>query len=790
MHKTYIGKTCPYCKTPFVEGDTVVFCSACDMPHHLSCWQDNKGCTTFGCTGSIKEIIRNNTDIADTSAEPSKKPIETLYESKEMVFIPGIPIALENTAIIIDRRKDKLFARCTFRSMTNKPIQAVLIELSCQDIWGNTLGEPFLFQYLDLKTNRESQFGQTLPIELADKATRKIYVSVKKILFADGEIVVGTDQFLTMEAPVLLKHHFDNEALSAIYANQTTPKAKFVLASNDAYWRCTCGALNERSDERCHSCKCSREVLTARLDPEYLSAYLADFQTEKKIAAEKAKAAQAEQLRLAQQQTKLDQERKQQESLAAASTQKRGAGKIIAAIIAAVVTIALFCGIVLWGIPYFRYRSACASLEDGDFDKAYQTFVVLDGFMDSRTMADEALYRKGLAALENGQIDEAISIFTQLDDFLDSPQKLSAAQAQKATAEKEAKYQEGIQALNNKQYDTAIEIFTQLSNYADSKEKLAEAKRSKENAAKETRYQEGLTALNNKQYEKAIEIFTELGNYSDSESKLAEAKSKSGIITVYTAQELVDSIASNKKIVLGASYYDLSRVNISGNSYLKKYPYTYVQKGFIIKGVNNLSIEGTAQIVIDELEADVLNFENCSNITLSGLTVGHINPLETYMCEGAVVNLSTCKNVTIKNCKLFGCGSVGITTDDTTGLVVTATDIYDCTYSGVWLNSTTATLTNCNFYDLLRSESVIAIDTSTVTFTNCKFTGNNTTTNDYGDCFIDYRTASKLTFDSCTITGNTFANIASKDAKNVVFKNCDIRNNNGSLTHSGVTYQD
>ena len=66
MSKEYIGKVCPYCKTPLVEGDAVVFCSVCDMPHHLSCWQDNQGCTTFGCTGSIQEII--NADAAAVAA--------------------------------------------------------------------------------------------------------------------------------------------------------------------------------------------------------------------------------------------------------------------------------------------------------------------------------------------------------------------------------------------------------------------------------------------------------------------------------------------------------------------------------------------------------------------------------------------------------------------------------------------------------------------------------------------------------------------------------------------------
>ncbi len=49
----FTGKVCPYCKTEFKEGDDIVVCSICEMPHHKDCWIENKACTTFGCTGTI-----------------------------------------------------------------------------------------------------------------------------------------------------------------------------------------------------------------------------------------------------------------------------------------------------------------------------------------------------------------------------------------------------------------------------------------------------------------------------------------------------------------------------------------------------------------------------------------------------------------------------------------------------------------------------------------------------------------------------------------------------------------
>ena len=60
----YIGKTCPYCKTPFQEGDDIVICSVCEMPHHKECWVENRECTTFGCTGTIQGVSAKNAGMA------------------------------------------------------------------------------------------------------------------------------------------------------------------------------------------------------------------------------------------------------------------------------------------------------------------------------------------------------------------------------------------------------------------------------------------------------------------------------------------------------------------------------------------------------------------------------------------------------------------------------------------------------------------------------------------------------------------------------------------------------
>ena len=43
------GKTCPICRDKIKLGEDVRNCLACAVPHHLACWTQNGGCSTYGC---------------------------------------------------------------------------------------------------------------------------------------------------------------------------------------------------------------------------------------------------------------------------------------------------------------------------------------------------------------------------------------------------------------------------------------------------------------------------------------------------------------------------------------------------------------------------------------------------------------------------------------------------------------------------------------------------------------------------------------------------------------------
>jgi len=44
---------CPYCRGAVDDsGSTALFCPACGTPHHADCYEENGGCSVFGCTAA------------------------------------------------------------------------------------------------------------------------------------------------------------------------------------------------------------------------------------------------------------------------------------------------------------------------------------------------------------------------------------------------------------------------------------------------------------------------------------------------------------------------------------------------------------------------------------------------------------------------------------------------------------------------------------------------------------------------------------------------------------------
>src|SRR6185312_1418492 len=60
---------CPYCRMPFDEASPPkIFCTACGTPHHEDCYQENGGCTVFGCKCAPADDPKLQVSQSDLSA--------------------------------------------------------------------------------------------------------------------------------------------------------------------------------------------------------------------------------------------------------------------------------------------------------------------------------------------------------------------------------------------------------------------------------------------------------------------------------------------------------------------------------------------------------------------------------------------------------------------------------------------------------------------------------------------------------------------------------------------------
>jgi len=160
-------------------------------------------------------------------------------------------------------------------------------------------------------------------------------------------------------------------------------------------------------------------------------------------------------------------------------------------------------------------------------------------------------------------------------------------------------------------------------------------------------------------------------------------------VTVTTADAFLAAIAPNTEIVVDAALLDLSKASGYGSA---KGEYYYWYESFdgpelYISGVSNLTIRGSGEDhnanVISAMPryANVLTFENCSNIMVQGLTAGHAQ--EPGYCIGGVLCFRNSQDILVEDCGLFGCGTLGVIGESSKNMQIINNEIYECSVGGV-----------------------------------------------------------------------------------------------------------
>lgn len=166
-------------------------------------------------------------------------------------------------------------------------------------------------------------------------------------------------------------------------------------------------------------------------------------------------------------------------------------------------------------------------------------------------------------------------------------------------------------------------------------------------------------------------------------------------VTVSSTEELLDAIAPGVGILIEPGYYNMSEYleevwAQEGESWNERHPYVKLQDCYdgvevVIRRVNNMSLYGNneelTEIVIDPRYGQVFNFEECYDISLFGLTMGHT---EVGECSGNVLDFYGCRDITLSAMDLYGCGVYGIGCYDGTGeMYVYSSTIRDCSYGAL-----------------------------------------------------------------------------------------------------------
>lgn len=223
------------------------------------------------------------------------------------------------------------------------------------------------------------------------------------------------------------------------------------------------------------------------------------------------------------------------------------------------------------------------------------------------------------------------------------------------------------------------------------------------------------------------------------------------IIEVSNALELVNAIGDNRVISLQPGTYDLSNLYTQNITNPSVEFGDYYGHQMSIWDVHNMTISGggNAKIVIDNVNEEVLRFEECSGIVLEGLTVGHVKPNKEYECEAAVTYFENCDEVVIDSCNLFGCGSMGVEAFRTDKLFIYKTNIYECTFAGVYLESCDeAQMIFCDMHDCNFYGSGVILGNTDLFLSECTF--RNIKGDEHLYDFVDFEAMSAVHAHMCT----------------------------------------
>ena len=219
-----------------------------------------------------------------------------VFSLPENLYAEGAPVVIAAGALLKDNQTGRVVAQLKLRNISPKTIKAATVCLSPMNTVDNPLGDAVSYEYLDLNSARDTDFGSKSAIPMPDITTRSLNAAVVEVIFTDNSVWNASDAtWEALKKPEALTPRLDGEMVRQFQMEYGSGAKNFFLEQKDL-WHCVCGAVNRRGEKMCHLCR--KPICDARdIDLDALKERKEKRLVEEREQTEKAKAAAQENIR-------------------------------------------------------------------------------------------------------------------------------------------------------------------------------------------------------------------------------------------------------------------------------------------------------------------------------------------------------------------------------------------------------------------------------------------------------------------------------------------------------------
>lgn len=373
-----------------------------------------------------------------------------LFSLPGNLYAEGAPVVIAAGALLKDNQTGRVVAQLKLRNISPKTIKAATVCLFPMNTAGQPLGDAVRYEYLDLSSSRDADFGSKSAIPMPDITTRSFSAAVVEVIFTDNSAWNANDAaWEPLKSPEVLNSRLDSEMVKQFQIEFGSGAKNFFLEQKDL-WHCACGAVNRQGETACHSCQKSIYDLR-NIDLDAL-----EGRKEQRVAKEQEQA-----------------EKEAAEAKIKEAEVRKKTGKIAAVIVPALAII-IVASVIISGMVKRAnaYKDALSLMNNQQYEEAITVFTALGDYKDSAeqirviesTILEEKrakAYVDAIALLEDGNYGEAHAAFEALGDYKDSQERL-----------KESLYHQGLEYLEQGNHMDAYDSFCAAGDYGDAKKQL------------------------------------------------------------------------------------------------------------------------------------------------------------------------------------------------------------------------------------------------------------------------------------------------------------------------------